>query len=155
MKRWLWYGVIVLAVALLGGERSSGEDIGKLQPVQTVWLHCENGRLAVRTDTGETGSGDTVSQAFADLNAGAAGEIFLDTADYLLITEECETLLVPLMEYLRPSCSVCLTDGEPQLELTGSYLEIHPPEITLMKYSAGQRQLPTLVTREGRMRLVP
>jgi hypothetical protein len=56
--------------------------------------------------------------------------------------------------YLRPSCGVCLEDGETDLEQVGLFLRQHTPEITLMKYRAGDRALQTLVTREGRMHLV-
>lgn len=154
MKRWLWYIGIVAVIAALSGKPSAGKDIGKLQPIQVVRLTCPQGQVCMETDTGDVGMGENLKSALADMKLSAPAEIFLDTADYLIISPGCMDLLPAVMQYLRPSCSVCLEEGKPDMEQVGVYLQQHAPSITLMQYRAGERDLPTLVTREGRMRLV-
>lgn len=154
MKRWLWYIGIVAAVAALSGKTAAGTDIGKLQPVQVVRLSCSQGQVCVETDTGDFGYGENLKAALADMKNAASTEIFLDTADYLIVSPECVDLLPAMMQHLRPSCSVCMEDGKPEMEQVGGYFKQHAPDITLMNYRAGERDLPTLVTRGGRMSLV-
>lgn len=154
MKRWLWYVVIIGVVAALSGKTSAGTDIGTLQPVQTVRLSCVRGQVCVETDTGDMGIGEDLKSALNDMKNSAVGEIFLDTADYLIVSPACVDLLPAMTTCLRPSCGVCLEDGETDLEQVGLFLRQHTPEITLMKYRAGEHALQTLVTREGRMHLV-
>lgn len=154
MKRWLWYAVVVAAVAFLGGKNPTGSDVGDLQPVQVVRFYGDAGQVVIETDTGAFGKGETLKSALENMKATTASEVFLDTADYLLISKECEGLLPFLTSYLRPSCAVCVTDGAPIMEEVGAYLEIHVPKVTLMRYRAGNQALPVLKTREGRMELV-
>ena len=154
MKKWIWYVAIIAAVAFLSGKSSVGTDVGKLQPVQVVRVASRNGWVMIETDTGDLGVGETLKTAFEDLKQSASAEVFLDTADYLIIGKDCEELLPSLMKKLRPSCAVCIEDGEPDLEQVGVFLEYHKPEVTLMRYKAGESSLPTLQTEEGRMTLV-
>lgn len=154
MKRWFCYLALVVTIAALSGKTSAGQDIGKLQPVQTVILTASNGMVVIETDTGDVGAGKTPNDAVADMKASAAEEIFLETADYLLLSPECAGLMPAMMEHLRPSCSVCLMEGQPDMEQVGAFLEQHAPHMTLMRYRAGERDLQTLITQEGRMELV-
>lgn len=154
MKRWLWYIGLAAAVAFLSGKQPAGKDIGKLQPVQAVRLTCAGEQVRMETDTGDFGEGENVQAALEDMKRSASGEIFLDTADYLIVSPDCLELMPSVASYLRPSCAVCVEDGEPDMGRIGSYLQNHTPDVTLKKYRAGLRDMQTLVTREGRMRLV-
>lgn len=154
MKRWLYYIVIVIVVAALSGNTSAGSDVGKLQPVQVVRVTRQDGAVVLETDTADRGVGARLSSALADMKRAASAEIFLDTADHLVVSPECEGLIPELMAYLRPSCAVCVGEGEVDMEQVGAFLEIHKPEVTLMRYRAGETDLPILVAREGRMELV-
>lgn len=154
MKRWLWYIGVVAAIAALSGKAAAGMDVAKLQPVQVVRLTCPGGKVVIETDMGDWGMGETLKDALKDLNATASREVFLDTADYLIVSQDCVDLLPAMMKQLRPSCSVCLGEGELDMAQVGVYLQQHAPEVTLMEYRAGEHQLKTLVMREGRMKLV-
>lgn len=154
MKRWLWYIGIIAAVAALGGKPSAGTDVANLQPVQVIYLSCPEGQIVIETDTGDRGTGETLKDALRDMKAASSREIFLDTADYLLLSAECIDLLPAMMKQLRPSCALCVTDGTPDMEQAGAFLQQHTPTVTLVSYRAGGDQLQTLVTREGRMELV-
>lgn len=150
MKKW----VALLAAAILIKTPSAGTDIGKLQPVQVVCLTRAGDGVAVWTDTGDRGTGPDLKTAVEDMKARATGEIFLETADHLLLTPDCLELLEEASELLRPSCTLCLLEGEPDMEQIGQFLKIHPPAVTLMEYRAGWGQPQTLKTGEGRMTLV-
>ncbi len=154
MKKWLGYLAVIAAVAFLSGKGSAGTDIGTLQPVQAVMVTAQGSQILIETDTGDMGLGETVDAAIGNMKATSAYEIFLDTADYLLIEDGCIPLLSELDAHLRPSCSVCLLAGEPDLEAVGQFLQTHKPEVTLRRYLAGQTALPTLRTQQGRMELV-
>lgn len=154
MKRWLCYLCALAAVVGLGSNGSAGKDIGKLQPVQVVYMTCKNGRVLLQTDTGDWGQGDALVDALQNMKASSSREVFLETADYLLLSPECESLLPAVTDLLRPSCALCLIDGQPDMGQVGAYLQLHSPHTTLVQYRAGDRQLQTLVTQEGRMELV-
>lgn len=154
MKRWLWLIGAAVAVAVLSGNASPGKDVGKLQPVEVVYLACREGGVAIETDTGDLGIGANLAEAMEDMKAAAPGEVFLETADHLLLSPECIDLMPALMSILRPSCSVCLTEGAPDMEQVGLFLRVHRPRSTLARYRAGERGIETLVTGEGRMELV-
>lgn len=154
MKRWLWYIGIIVAIAVLSGKASAGEDIGKLQPVQVVYLSSNRGQIILQTDTGDCGVGENLKEAFDDMKASASREVFLDTADYLLLSPECESLIPAMAKKLRPSCGICLTEGQPDMGQVGAFLQHHSPGVTLTRYRAGERELEKLVNQEGGMELV-
>ena len=149
MKRWLF--LMLVAVILPSG----GTDIGKLQPVQVVCVMRENGMVVISTDTGDRGVGRDLQSAIVDMDACAIGEIFLETADHLLLGQECLPMVEQMAQILRPSCTISLVAGAPNLEAVGAFLTFHGPGITLMEYRAGRRELQTLITADGRMHLVP
>lgn len=154
MKKWLLYAALIGAVALLAAKPSAGTDIGMLQPVQVVCLSRTGDDVSVQTDTGDWGTGKNLRAAVEHMKAGAAGEVFLDTADHLLLSPDCQDLLSEADGLLRPSCTVCYMEGQPDLERIGQFLRHHTPAITLMGYRAGRRDLQTLLTEDGRMTLV-
>lgn len=154
MKRWAWYVAALALIVAVSAESYAGSDVGELQPVQTVRVIDRNGQIVVETDTGDFGEGVTLKDAFADMEATASTRLFLDTAEYLLIAPECQSLLPELMSYLRPSCYLCLTEGEADLAQVGQFLRCHVPERTLMDHRAGLGGIPMLKASDGRMELV-
>lgn len=136
MKKWLLLAAALTAVALLSRLPHPAQDIADLEPVGVIWLRPEGGNLRIETDTGAGGSGKTLTEAAEDMKAGASGEIFLDTAEFLLlhpgilITEEYAALL-------RPGCKVLFTAAAPDLEQAAAYLRIHPPKLTLAQLRVG------------------
>ena len=154
MKKWLWLSAAFIAVAVVGTKPSAGKDVAKLQPVQVVCLSRSGDDITVWTDTGDWGAGATLKAAVENMKMAATGEIFLETADYLLLTPDCRAVLGDAGVFLRPSCSICLLEGEPDMERIGQFLELHAPEVTMMEYRAGRHRLQTLKTIDGRMSLV-
>ena len=130
MKKWLFLTAVLIAVAVLSRRPHPARDMAKLEPIQTLYVYMDAAELAIETDTGAKGTGKTLTAAAADMKANASGEIFLDTAEFLLlhpavpVTEEFHTLL-------RPTCKVTFTTATPDLEAASSYLSVHKPPVTL------------------------
>ena len=102
MKRWLIGGVMIIALALLNGENRTGTDIAELEPAQVLWVD-EAGAVEVRTDMGQMGRGRNLDEAVRDMEQTATGRVFLETAEYLLVTPGGATRLDELCRLLRPT----------------------------------------------------
>ncbi len=153
MKQWGIFLLIILGGGLLLRLPHPGTDIAHLEPVEVVQVRQMQTQIEVTTDTGAAGHGDTLAQAVEDMKEHAMGEIFLDTADYLLLDLhglEIEELY-PLF---RPGCKVCNTSGIDDLETAGVYLQTHEPEKSLLRICAEPTELEELVQTEGGMVLV-
>lgn len=147
MKRWVLY---VAVLTLLGASTSRDTDIGKLAPVEAVWLTENNGQIYLECDTGDAGRGETLQDALKDMKAAALGTIFLETADYLIVEQGREALLEQAYDLLRPSCKICVAQSKPDLQNVAMFLNAHEPTVTLRQYQVEQKKLPTLREEEGR-----
>ena len=132
MKKWLIFLAVLTAVAILSRRPHPARDVARLEPVQAVYIYQKNGTLCIETDNGAAGSGKTLTEAAADLKASASGEIFLDTAEFLLIDPEV-TITTDFHTLLRPTCGVTFTHATPDLQAAADYLTIHQPFVTLLE----------------------
>ena len=126
--RKLLYGVILVALLFAPVQRL---DVARLEPVQTVALYMEEKQLVLETDTGNKGKGKDLTEAINDLEEKTPGVIYLDTAQYLLVTEETEALLYSLDGYLRQSIKVSKWDGKSSVKSAAQYLRIREDLHTL------------------------
>ena len=135
MKKWLIPAAVLAAVAIFSRLPHPARDIADLKPVRAIYIHMEGRTLHIETDTGDSGAGGDLSEAHEALRAEADGEIFLDTAEFLILDPK-----VPISEVfyslLRPDCRVTYTDASPDLEKATAYLSQHPPELTLARLRA-------------------
>ena len=135
MKKWLLPIAALAAVAIFSRLPHPARDIADLKPVRAVYIHMEGRNFHVQTDTGDSGSGPDLAEACANLRSKADREIFLDTAEFLILDPK-----VPITEgfysLLRPDCRVTFTDAPPDLEKAAAYLAQHPPELTLARLRA-------------------
>ena len=152
MKKWIAW-VLTLAVLLFPSQK--GTELGKLRPVELLYAVKQGDALILRTDTGDMGMGFTLRQAVADLKRTSQGTVFLDTADYLLVTGDTESLIPEFTSRMRPSAEVCLTEGDLDPEKAAEFLSAHPGKVTLQDLRAGEARLPTLHVAKGRFRLDP
>lgn len=148
MKRWIIVGLMFAALLL---SPSRGTEVSELLPVELLYICESEGQILVRTDTGHAGAGDTLETALADLKAVAPGRVFLETADYLIVTEETQHLLPQLWEILRPATEVCLGIGADAD--AAEFLSVHKPNVTLNDLRGGNDRLPILIQTEGRYHL--
>jgi len=155
VKKWLFFLACLAVVAALSGEGVAGRDVATLEPVQTVQLAVNGTDIILQTDTDAKGNGKSLETALQDLHETAPAFVFLDTADYLLVDPKLQGLIPSLQDLLRPSCRICLTEGQADMEQVGAFLKIHVPEVTMKDFLAGERGLPTLITNEEGMLLVP
>ncbi len=147
MKKWM----LALA-ALVWFTPVKGTDVGKLLPVELVSLRREGEALLVQTDTGDLGTGSTLDAAMRDLKRRAPGDIFLETADYLVLSPDSMEAWSELSDYFRPGTLVFLMEEPVDPEKTAQYLRTREAGIPLNQ--AGQTaHLPIIRTEEGRVEL--
>lgn len=145
MRRWILY----LAVfALCAGFGSGGKDLAKTKPPAVIQILQENHSILIRTDLGDSGKGETLNAAIADMNRKADGEILMDTAEYLLLSEQCRYLLPQIKMILRPSMRICICEGVQDLESLWLFLRQHNPKSTLLMTERSDT-IQTLTNKEG------
>lgn len=134
MKRWMIY-LLLVAGAFLFPKRPV--ELGKLIPVELILVEKEEGAYLVRTDTGDVGHGTTLPSAIEDLRATAAGDLFLDTARYLLVTEETQHAIPEISGYLKEKTYLCMAQNGLDPEQATKYLSAHPPKLHLKDWEMG------------------
>lgn len=137
MKRAFLTILTVAAFAALIRLPSPATDIGKLEPVAAVRITATEKEIVVETDTGACGSGVDLSAAVADLQNRAGAYVFLDTADYLLLSGLSDGQTAQLLQIFRPAAYVCVTENICDLSEAAKYLAVHPPEKNLNDLRAG------------------
>lgn len=120
----------VAALALLCWGRG-GTDIGSLRPVELVSLYEKNGLLFLETDTGDMGWGVTVEETVEKLKETTPGQIYLDTADYLLLEQGLEEQLPALRAYLKRGTRLAYGQQRMNLKEVAAYLRVHCPSGTI------------------------
>lgn len=147
MKKWM----LALA-ALIWFTPVKGTDVGKLLPVELVSLRREGETLRMETDTGDFGMGDTLEEAMEDLKRTAQGQIFLETADYLLLSPDSQSVWPELLGYFRPGTLAYQTVNAVDPEEAAQYLRTRRAGIPLNRMEeAGP--LPVIKEEEGRVEL--
>lgn len=126
--------IVALSLLLLGGK---GTDNGQLRPVEVVQLYEQGGLLFLKTDTGDAGWGLTINQAVKKLKETTPGEIYLDTADFLLVEKGTEAYLSSMRSYLKGRTRMVYSAEDVDLEAVAGYLHVHHPSGTI-----GDRQKP-------------
>lgn len=122
-------------------------EIANLKPIQAVWLDVKNGEVFLLTDTEDSGFGATVDEALADMKHSSSGIVYLDTAQYLFVSESAEQKIVAIEPYLKASVMLCKWDGQGNIKEAVKYADSHKigvklkcrnnvgklPEMTLLK----------------------
>lgn len=114
--------VAILALCLLAPVKRL--DVAKLEPVQTVAIYSQGGKVVLETDTGNRGEGVDAAEALGNLKQNALAVIYLDTAEYLLVGEGDEQLVGQLLPVLHKRVKVALYGGGDIVEET-AYWEVH------------------------------
>ena len=128
-------------------------DIGKLEPVEVVLLTATDEGIRLETDTGAWGEGKTLKDAVAALKQADSKEVFLDTAEKLLICGDMTDYWQEIWIHFRPAAQVCLVTDNVDLQEAAGYLSMHPTGLTLGKLRVGLGEWKTLTITEGRGRL--
>ena len=107
MKRIVLYAAILALVWLIPVERA---DVADLRPVRAVQIYMLNGEVALLTDTEDIGYGADALAALSDMKKTASGVIYLDTAEYLLVSEAAIGQVSQLRQHLKPSVTLYLCE---------------------------------------------
>ena len=145
MKKWL-YPAAFIAAAILSCLPHPAVDIARLDPVRAIYLYMDGAELTIETDSGDSGTGADLEGAYAALRANAHREIFLDTAEFLILDPNVP-ISEPFYELLRPTTQVVFSNGKPDLETISDYLTIHPPETPLAHLRVTKTQPSALRTQ--------
>ncbi len=113
-------------------------DVAHLEPVEVVHLGKKGNIITMTTDTGAKGQGMTVSDALADLKENTPAVVYLDTAQYLLVSEAALDAVEESRSWLKGSVQLCLAE-EPNMEIAANYLETHGNLPTLEHWSEGEK----------------
>lgn len=146
--------VLILVGVIAAGWNTERVDIGKLKPVEAVRISVDSDRVVIQTDTDDTGTGDNVTKAIENLKKTTEGVLYLDTADYLIVTENAEDKLWELESTMRRGCRIVLERDFVDLKRTAKFLSAHDSKLTLRQYLNGESELPQLVAENGRISLV-
>ena len=144
MKRMVLY-IGILASVLAVPIRPS--NVGELLPVQVVAVYEEQGQTILETDTGNRGMGENAAEALANMKATALGNIYLDTAEYLLIGKNAQKEAEALRGELKGSVRVCALEETADLSEVASYLDVHGKLPKLRTWKSGS-ELPVLRPNE-------
>ena len=108
-------------------------DVAKLEPVQTVAMSVADGEVVLETDTKNKGQGNTLQAAVKNLKENTPGVIYLDTAQYLLITEAAAEYVPELAQHLHSRTKVSFWDGQGSVEQAAKFLAVRS-DLTSLKY---------------------
>lgn len=160
MKKLLICTALLLAAELLGWLPAEQKDVGDLLPVRALVVSREEGQLVL--DGGEKlrGQGADWNAAMEDLRASAPGDAFFGTADYVILADGAQTVLMDVLgeRELRPAAQVYAADGVPEADEAADYLKAHEAGVTVQKLQAAVLEgtrlpLPRLHCENGRYRL--
>lgn len=142
MKKWLVFAIA--GAALLSLTDRAQMDVARLKPAELIYVRQELDTIYIETDTGDLGQGSSIREAIADLKQTCTGELFLDTADYLVLSGNALPLMTEIADRLRPSTEVCRTDAEIVPQAAAVYLSTHSPGVSLQRLRRQQGEIPEL-----------
>lgn len=159
IKRLLILAAAVAALRLTGLLPFETKDVASLKPVEALVVSVEEETLVL--DGGECqGRGKTWEEALADLKEGADGDVFLGTAEQVVLCGAAWKFLPQMVgsDELRPAAVVCACNGEVKQEEAARYLSAHNAGLTLQQVRAALLRgetvkLPVLRMTEGGLRL--
>ena len=110
-------------------------EIANLEPVQTVWMYLENGTVVLETDTEDKGTGNTVEDALFDMKHKSDGIVYLDTAEYLFVSESAGELITIVQPYMKSSVLLCEWDGQGSISKATKYADSRKLGVKLREWN--------------------
>ena len=161
MKKLFLFLSVVLVLGALGLLPFRAVDAARLLPVKTVIVTRSGDEYVVDIGAGVRAVGATLREALDRLREEVTGEIFLPTAEQVIITEPADGAVEAVAEEedFRPAAGIYRTpDGDPDAEALGDYLASHPSNVTILDVRAalalGERPaIPTVRRTEGGYRV--
>lgn len=116
-------------------------NVAELLPVEAVAVYTDGIYVVLETDTQNIGRGGTVEQALADLKEKTPAVIYLDTAEYLLVSEDAVSTLEDLSKFLKQTVKVSHYDARGRVKEASEYLRVHPNYRTLKDILSEQKEI--------------
>lgn len=131
---------------------TKAQDVAKLRPVQVVSIYKDTGMVVIETDTQDKGVGSSAKDALDDLERTTPGVIYLDTAEYLIVTSDALDVLESLRTDLKKSVRLCMREEEVDLKEAAEYLSVHDRMPKLEQWNEGVN-IPVLHVKNERLLL--
>ena len=104
--------IMLLALLAFAALPTSGTELGELHPVSLLMVQTQGKTIQLLTDTQDRGSGETLDGALKNLEDTTPGHLFLDTVEYLILTEQTQYLIPQLKRLLRPGVAFCRGEND-------------------------------------------
>ena len=121
--RKLFYGLILIVVFCVPVQRV---EVAKLLPVRAISLYSNDSFLVIETDSGYRGKGPDIGRAIEDLRTNTPYIVYLDTAQYLFVSEDVTDCLPQFRSVLKGSVRVSVGEPPADISLAAQYLDVHP-----------------------------
>ena len=144
MKRTVLYIGILVGLLLAPVEQM---EVGKLIPVEVVSVYSQGENYVIETDTQNKGIGQTPGAALQNLKDTASGTIYLDTAKYLLLTQDAQNAVEVLRENLKPATQLSEIERLLPMQEVAKFLDSHGKLVRLKQWKEGV-EMPLLSTFE-------
>ena len=130
MRRVL-YGLLLIPLLFVPLNRVNVAD---LLPVEAVALYMVGDKVVLETDTEHKGVGETVDDALSALKENTPAVVYLDTAEYLLVSVDAVEQIESLRPHLKSSIKVCVCQAAGRVKGAVEYLEIHGEFVKLKNW---------------------
>ena len=150
----LWF-LIVAAGAMWLSVRLPFEksDVARLTPVSVLLVESGGGKVVIKSDQGNSGVGECLADALEDMELTSTGNIFFETVEQIIISEDVSVEAEELSDLFRPGTFVWACKDSPDVEEAGKYLQSQEQKTTLRDYEMGNASLPVLIQIDGRFYL--
>jgi len=101
------------------------QEVRKLLPIRAVAVYRSQGQITLETDTEHKGQGKSVEAAIMELKKNTPAVVYLDTAEFLLVSKDAEEVIPQLANYFKPRVKVCICDAEGDVETAAEYADVH------------------------------
>lgn len=130
MKRIIIYCIILAGILWIPVERM---EIRDLEPIQAVWMYREEGEIVLKTDTEDEGRGESVQEALEDMKEKSSGIVYLDTAQFLLVSDNAQEQIGELTPYLKGKVKISLWEGG-EIQEAARYMQSHKIGVKLARW---------------------
>ena len=134
VRKRILYAALTAAALMVPSE---SVQLGKMKPVELIAVRAEDGQVCLETDTGDSGTGDNVAEALANMKEASTGIICLDTAMYLLVAEDADRWIPELEPYLKDKIYIAQLDGRVELKKAADILSVHKPSVQMKDWEEG------------------
>jgi len=122
-------------------------NVGELEPVEAVFMIRKGNQLMLYTDTGSSGVGDSVDSAYLDLVEKTPAVVYLDTAEYLLLSSNAKGDIDAVRHLIKGSAGVCYFEEGMDIAEVVPYLNVHG-HLPKLKHWNGDEPLPVLTAEK-------